>query len=221
MDPEWATANSDAVKQGEQIREHLRALGNPPTKMYNGQLPLFPTIYRIEVTFDDRSVEPIIWDSELPFRESEVQLLDLPLRSAPASARVFYQLHAFNIRQRLEQEHQQRLQQLSILAVIATVLVGAWIVLLQRRERQRVLAQRQVDLAERKLLEEAPAPRGNGAQAAGAAAGAGRRRSRRRWSCSRSCTPASASWPAPTPTTSRTCWCGPTTCCAAAWRRTV
>ena len=38
--------------------------------------------------------------------------------------------------------------------MIATVLVGAWIVLLQRRERQRVLVQRQVDLAERKLLEE-------------------------------------------------------------------
>ncbi len=140
--------------EGEQILEHLRALGNPPTKMYNGQLPLFPTIYRIEVIFDDRSVQPIVWDSELPFRETEVQELSHPLPSSPASARVFYQLHAFNIRQRLEQEHQQRLQQLSILAVIATVLVAAWIVLLQRRERQRVLVQQQVDMAERKLLEE-------------------------------------------------------------------
>ena len=46
------------------------------------------------------------------------------------------------------------MQQLSILAVIATVLVGAWIVLLQRRERQRILVQQQVDMAERKLLEE-------------------------------------------------------------------
>ncbi len=65
--------------QGEQILEHLRALGNPPTKMYNGQLPLFPTIYRIEVIFDDRSVQPIVWDSELPFRETEVQELKPPV----------------------------------------------------------------------------------------------------------------------------------------------
>ena len=44
---------------------------------------------------------------------------------------MFYQLHAFNIRQRLENEHQQRLQRLSILAVIATLLVAVWIVLVQ------------------------------------------------------------------------------------------
>src|SRR5262249_38329104 len=78
-----------------------------------------------------------------------------PLPSAPARARVFYQLHAFNIRQRLEQGRQQRVQQLSILAVIATALVGAWIALVQRREHQRALAQQQVDSVERKLLEEA------------------------------------------------------------------
>ncbi len=154
VDPQWVQAKLAVAQKGEEIHEHLRTLGNPPTKMYNGLLPLFPTIYRIEVTFDDPSVEPIVWDSEWPFRQSEVQELNHPLPSAPASARVFYQLHAFNIRQRLEQEHQQRLQQLSILAGIATLLVAVWIVLLQRRERQRVLVQQQVDLAERKLLEE-------------------------------------------------------------------
>src|SRR5271155_1491388 len=35
----------------EEIFEHLKALGNPPTKMYPEQLPLFPVIYRINVNF--------------------------------------------------------------------------------------------------------------------------------------------------------------------------
>jgi len=91
--------------------------------MYNGQLPLFPTFYRIEVAFDDPGDEPIVWDSGVPYQEKEVQELTHPLPSAPAKARVFYQLHAFNIRQRLEQGRQQRLQQLSILAVIATLVI--------------------------------------------------------------------------------------------------
>ena len=98
--------------------------------------------------------EPIVWDSELPYQPSQVQELRHPLPSAPASVHLFYQLHAYDKRQRGEQEHKQRLQQLSILAVVATVLVGIWIVLLRRRERQRELTQQQVDLAERKFLEE-------------------------------------------------------------------
>jgi signal transduction histidine kinase len=151
---EWERAMEGVAVKREEIHEHLRSLGIPPTKLYSGQLPLFPIIYHIEVTFDDPRNEPIIWDSELPYRPSQVQELRHPLPSAPASVRLFYQLHAYDKRQRGEQEHKQRLQQLSILAVVATVLVGTWIVLLRRRERQRLLAQQQVDMAERKLLEE-------------------------------------------------------------------
>ncbi len=68
---------------------------------------------------------------------------------------MLYQLHAYNKRQRIEQEHRQRLWQLSILAAAATALVGAWVVVVQRRERQRVLARQQVDRAEHELLLEA------------------------------------------------------------------
>jgi signal transduction histidine kinase len=151
---QWERAMEVVAVKREEIHEHLRSLGVPPTKMYSGQLPLFPIIYRIEVLFDDAQDEPIVWDSELPYQASQVRELRHPLPSAPASVHLFYQLHAYNRRQRGAQEHKQRLQQLSILAVVATVLVGTWIVLLRRRERQRVLAQQQVDLAERKLLEE-------------------------------------------------------------------
>src|SRR5437660_9581745 len=31
------------------VKNHLKALGTPPTKMYAGQLPLFPLIFRLEV----------------------------------------------------------------------------------------------------------------------------------------------------------------------------
>ncbi len=152
---QWERAMEVVAVKREEIHEHLRSLGVPPTKMYGGQLPLFPTIYRIEVSFDDAGNEPIVWDSELPYRPSQVRELRHALPSAPASVHLFYQLHAYDKRQRGEQEHKQRLQQLSILAAVATVLVGIWIILLRRRERQRVVAQQQVDMAERKLLEEA------------------------------------------------------------------
>ncbi len=151
---QWERAMEIVAVKREEIHEHLRSLGIPPTKLYSGQLPLFPIIYRIEVTFDDDQYEPIVWDSELPYRPSQVQELRHPLPSAPASVHLFYQLHAYDKRQRGEQEHKQRLQQLSVLAAVATVLVGLWIVLLRRREWQRVLVQQQVDRAELKLLEE-------------------------------------------------------------------
>jgi len=145
----------DVDNKREEVREHLRALGIPPTKMYIGQLPLFPIFYRIEVRFDDPADPPIVWDSEVPYQETQVQDLNHPLPSTPASVHVLYQLHAYNKRQRIEQEHRQRLWQLSLLAAAATLMVGAWIVVVQRRERQRVQARQQVDRAERELLREA------------------------------------------------------------------
>jgi signal transduction histidine kinase len=67
-------------------------------------------------------------------------------------------LHAFNKRQRIEQEQGRRLRQLSLLALAAMGLALAWLLFLQGREReqerQRVLARQQVDQAERLLLQE-------------------------------------------------------------------
>src|SRR5690348_12740497 len=68
----------------EEIFEQLQTIGSPPTKRYSGQLPLFPTIYRLQVRFhlDGSSLAelstiqvgdqgfpldaPITWDSGLP-----------------------------------------------------------------------------------------------------------------------------------------------------------
>src|ERR1051326_938098 len=41
-----------ALNKREEIAEALKALANPPTKMFPGQMPLFPTIYRIEIQLD-------------------------------------------------------------------------------------------------------------------------------------------------------------------------
>jgi signal transduction histidine kinase len=148
----------------EEIKEHLKDLGVPPTKMYAGQLILFPTIYRLQVCFDnaaDGPIEPITWDSALPVRSS--QYLEMTHRLHPgAVVYVRYQLHAYNRRQQNEQEHRQRVRQLAFLAVgttaAATVLVVVWVAIGQGRERdrerQRLLAKQRVAEAERLLLQE-------------------------------------------------------------------
>ncbi len=159
----------------EEIYEQLKTLGVPPTKRYAGQLPLFPIIYRLQVRFhlegsplaemssvrvgDNgfRLDEPITWDSGLPFDASQYQILEHHL-NAYTTVYVRYQLHAYNKRQRIEQAHHQRLRQLSALAVAGTVLGLTWMVIVQRRERererQRIHARQTVDRTERMLLQE-------------------------------------------------------------------
>ncbi len=144
--------------QAEKIQEQLQAMGDPPTKMYPGQLILFPTIYRMEVRFDDSlGLPPITWDSDLPRHQTQYRELTHPL-SDGARAVVQYQLHVYKKRQRIEQDANFRLRWVSLLAVAGTVLAFSWIYLVQRREserdRQRVEAQHQIDQAERLRIEE-------------------------------------------------------------------
>jgi signal transduction histidine kinase len=159
---DWVTSRGD-------IYEHLKGLGITITKM-NLNLPLFPVIFRLEVRFDPGAVPPfkpsessenpeeaIAWDSMLPYHSSQYQESEYRIHPR-ARLYVRYQLHAFNKRQRIEQEQNKRLRQVGVLAVAATVLSLTWTVLVQRRERererQRLLARQQVDQAERQLLEQ-------------------------------------------------------------------
>jgi signal transduction histidine kinase len=144
-----------SVKRQE-IHEHLKAIGVPPTKMYAGQLPLFPLIYRLQVRLDDEPDAPITWDSELP--SASGLSLEMEHRLHPrASVFVRYQLHAYHKRQRQEQEHNRKLQQLAGLAAAATALGFTWVVVVQRRERsrerQRLVDQQQVEYARRRHAE--------------------------------------------------------------------
>ena len=163
-DAERVGAQQHEILKGGVIASHLEGLGNPSTKMYAGQLILFPTIYRIQVDFDtgtDGAIDPITWDSALPVHASQYRELRLRLHPG-ATVDLRYQLHAYNRRQQSEQERRQRVWQLAFLAVAvtvtATVLVVVWVVIVQgrerERERQRQLARQQVAEAERLLLQE-------------------------------------------------------------------
>jgi signal transduction histidine kinase len=169
-------AESRVALKREEIQEHLRALGDPPTKMYPMQLLLFPMIYRLEVRFNFEDLagkagltlergtkldEPVVWDSGQPTTGQDATF-DL---GKNGQVKVNYQLHAWNKRQNIEQRKAQRQRQLSLLAVAATGLGLAWLLLLQaderERERQRRLAQEQIAQAqhrsaetERELLEQ-------------------------------------------------------------------
>src|SRR5262249_4329036 len=114
-------AQQVAALKREEIREHLRTLGDPPTQAYAGQLPLCPVIFRLEVRLDDEPDDPIVWDSGLPSRftrhgELPVRLAARHGEPARASVWVRYQLHAASKRQRIEQAHARRLWQLGVLA---------------------------------------------------------------------------------------------------------
>ncbi|HEY7329801.1 MAG TPA: HAMP domain-containing sensor histidine kinase [Gemmataceae bacterium] len=160
----------------EEIYEQLRTLGSPPTKRDAGQLPLFPIIYRLQVRFHvqgsplaDLSAvplgdngflldAPITWDSGLPSDPSQFQFLEHDLLHPYTTIDIRYQLHAYNKRQRIEQAHHQRLNQLSALAIAGTVLSLTWMVVVQRRERERerllLQAERRHAETERQLLEQ-------------------------------------------------------------------
>jgi signal transduction histidine kinase len=157
-DAELVKAQQSESLERENIEEHLKGLGIPSTKMYNGQLILFPTIYRIQVRVDDPGgpIEPMTWESGLPVHSSQYR--ELVLRPhAGAVVEVKYQLHAYNRRQRNEQEQQKRGRQLAFLAATAAILAVAWVLIVQgrerARERQRLLARQQVAEAERLLLQ--------------------------------------------------------------------
>ncbi len=143
----------------EKIQEQLQSLGDPPTKMYPGQLILFPTIYRMEVRFDDAlGLPPIAWDSDLPRHPSQYRNLEYQKFTDGSTVLVQYQLHVYKKRQRIEQDANFRLRWVSLLAVAGTVLAFSWVYLVHRREtdreRQRAETQRQIDQAERLRIEE-------------------------------------------------------------------
>jgi signal transduction histidine kinase len=151
--------------QTEEIEEHLKSIGNPPTKMYPNQLPLFPVIYSVEVRVaGEPATPPISWDSRLPRHPTLYQELLIPVRELEPPHRVradvvlHYQLHAYNKQQRAEQVARGRLRWVSVLAVAGTLVAFVWMYLVQRREherdRQKAQAQHQIDQAERLLLQE-------------------------------------------------------------------
>lgn len=142
----------------EEIQEFLKALGNPPTRLYRGQLPLFPLVYRLTLRFEPAyRLTPIRWDSELPREARQSRELHEPIADG-ATAAVEYHLHAYH--QVQAKERQEAARRLAVGGIgLAAALAGVlWFVIHQRRrreqDRQRLVAEQQANQAERRRLEE-------------------------------------------------------------------
>ena len=143
----------------EEVLELLKSLGTPPTKIYAGQLPLFPIIYRLTVTFaEPTGLAPLVWDSQLPRQVNQYKVLPPESIHARAYVSAQYHLHAYMQRQFNERKDATRRLWLSGLALAFALLVLGWFLVNQRRERlrraQRLEAEQQVKEAERNRLEE-------------------------------------------------------------------
>lgn len=162
------TENQRTLKADE-LNEHIRALAEP-TQMYANQLPLFPEIYTLEVSFPgfrlrDGSVpEAIRWDSNVPKprQQNQTRLQSLeyyPLGTTDRRAvvRCEYHLHAYNTYERGEKEAWlqsiQRVALLILATVIAMVFVGWFLLRERRREIQQLQAEREAEHQRRELAE--------------------------------------------------------------------
>src|SRR5579864_2274467 len=147
-------SNSQEIEEKQkEILEQLTTLSDP-TRIYQGQLPLFPEIYRLEVRFADPSLAPIVWESPVPRPErqnqSEVQQFKhwmLGPTDRRAWLQVEYRLHAFNKIRRDEEERSKVAWVVVGLLFFACLGALIWVYHFLRRERQRELEQLQIHQA--------------------------------------------------------------------------
>jgi signal transduction histidine kinase len=157
-------------KQHE-IRTHLGAVLDPITKIYKGQLPLFPVIYRLTISFDENlNLPDIIWDSELPRQKNQTESLNPPVKLTvrvkrgdqevvhDVEVQMQYHLRVFASREYQQRQAATRLLQLGALFTIFLTLLLLWYYLARGREherqRQRLAAEQQLNDAERLRLQE-------------------------------------------------------------------
>jgi signal transduction histidine kinase len=147
------------VLREEKIQEHLRAMGEP-TKLYAGQLPGFPVVYRLQlflVVDPGRPPLTVTWDSNQTRDPSQYRIIrhDIDPR---AWLEVQYTLHAFNEQAQRDADKYRKLRWVGALAIAGMLLSLLWLYLVGRRqreaERQHVLVQQRIDQAEHRRLEE-------------------------------------------------------------------
>jgi signal transduction histidine kinase len=146
-DKGFALTDEDVARKTGEIHEQLKSLTDP-LRMYQGYLPLFPDVFRVEVVFPGTDWPAISWESPVPRptpqNETTVDMLEYPLPNRygdRAKLRIEYRLHAFNQRQRETTERQQQ-QLLAVgLGLVALLPVVAWTWWSLQRERRRELHQ--------------------------------------------------------------------------------
>jgi signal transduction histidine kinase len=131
-----ATPPQELADKQQELFTHLKVLGDPVRK-YRDRLPLFPTIYYLEVHFP-QPVPPICWDSRLPPPDRKPQVISL-VREKGIELRLDYQLHQYAKQQELQWQRQRLMQQLGVVLGIAVLAGGVWVFVFLWRERQREL----------------------------------------------------------------------------------
>ena len=139
----------------EEIAEQVKVMADP-IRQYQGQLPLFPEVYRIELSFPGRdSLMPIVWDSPVPRPQgqtrSRVRGLDYVVATTDGRVAAIvhceYRLHAFNKMQRDEEQRQGVFWVVVGVVLGGSVLALVWVYLFLRRERRREVEQLEVEKA--------------------------------------------------------------------------
>jgi signal transduction histidine kinase len=142
--------------KAEEVGIQLKALVDP-MRVYQGQLPVFPEIYKLEVRFLDRpeDVVPIVWKSAVPppqpQNRTELRYLDHIITSTDgkpiAVVHCDYRMHAFNKLQRDEARRQGVYWIVGAVVLGGSALALAWVYLFLRRERERELVQLEAEKA--------------------------------------------------------------------------
>lgn len=165
------TADKFLQKQDE-IRAHLTAILEPVTKIYKGQLPLFPVVYQTRLSFNKSlGLADIVWESELPRQKDQYNQLEPPLKleirikegdqevTHEVTVQMQYHLRVFASREYQQRQESARMLQLGSALTSFLSLLLLWYYLAQGRERERqrkeMLAEQQLNEVERKRLEEA------------------------------------------------------------------
>lgn len=155
--------------KADELAEHIRALAEP-TRMYANQLPLFPEIYTIAVSFPGfRTKEgmpppTIHWDSNWPKprQQNQTRLQSLeyyPLGDSDPRAvvRCEYRLHAFNKLQQEERKARKQAIRRAAILVTATILavmfVGWFLLRERRRDDAKLAAEREAEHQRLELAE--------------------------------------------------------------------
>jgi signal transduction histidine kinase len=160
--PNDESAAPDLQARADEIREQLSAMTDP-TRIYQGQIPLFPEVYRIEVQFTDAAIPSIVWDSPVPRPQQDGQVRQLVHNvtdNGQLVGRILcdYRLHAYARTRREEEERARAEWMVGALVVVAgaVALIGiiTFLVRERRRELGRLRIQREKEHAQKLLLEE-------------------------------------------------------------------
>jgi signal transduction histidine kinase len=147
--------NENLQRKAEEIAEQLRALADP-LRMFQGQLPLFVEVYKLQVGFtppEGDRIRPIGWESPVPKpRQNEASLsgrLNHPIVFGKNGPRAFvyceYRLHAFNKVQRDEEQRQTIFWAVAGVVIGGSILGIVWVLQFLKRERVREFSQLQAE----------------------------------------------------------------------------